>query len=107
MQGRALLLVGPIGAAELRDLESRRRQVALYSPAAGTASVGGCSAPFTCVVPFSPSGRRSMAGTSLTVFPRHAATSSGRLSDCRPETVAFTRLIGFCVPRLFESTSRM
>ena len=31
----------------------------------------------------------------------------GASASCRPSTVAFTRLIGFWVPRLFESTSRM
>ena len=35
------------------------------------------------------------------------ATSSGRRSFFRPSTVALAMLIGFVVPRLFASTSRM
>ena len=53
---------------------------------------------------------RSASGcprTSLTLRPRSLATCSGRRRLVRPSIVALTRLIGFWVPMLFESTSRM
>src|SRR2546421_7441645 len=43
--------------------------------------------------------------TCATVRPRSSATCSGVRSDWRPATVAFTRLIGFCEPRLLERMS--
>ena len=45
--------------------------------------------------------------TSAIDLPRWRATSSGRRSFARPSTVAFAMLIGFVVPRLFASTSRI
>ena len=50
---------------------------------------------------------RLIGRTSPTVLPRARATSSGRRSDCSAFTVALAMLIGFVVPRLFASTSRM
>ena len=43
----------------------------------------------------------------MIVLPRLRATSSGRRRCLSPSTVAFAMLIGFVVPRLFDSTSRM
>src|SRR5439155_3733464 len=53
------------------------------------------------------SGAARNGSTSAIVFPPMRATSSGRRSDCSALTVALSRLIGFVVPRLFASTSRM
>ena len=50
---------------------------------------------------------RGTGSTSVIVLPRILATSSGRRSFFRPSTVAFAMLIGFVVPRLFASTSRI
>src|SRR3989440_5962157 len=67
-------------------------------------SVGaGGSAADSPALPSPPSS--VSPSTCATVRPRSSATCSGVRSDWRPATVAFTRLIGFCEPRLLERMS--
>src|SRR5918999_2591921 len=83
----ALAAVGAVGRLDLRDHERH----------AG-ASTGADS---TTSPPFSP----PRPSTRSTDRPRSAAISSGRRRSWRPATVAFTRLIGFCVPSDLERMS--
>ena len=51
-------------------------------------------------------GSASVSPNTLLIDnPRSSATSSGVRSDSSPAIVAFTRLIGFCEPRLLERMS--
>ena len=57
--------------------------------------------------PWPRRSRAAAAAPRLIVLPRCRATSSGRRRFLSPSTVAFAMLIGFVVPRLLASTSRM
>src|SRR4051795_2425067 len=83
-QGVALLLARLVGRADLPDLQGGGHQLEASAGAASLVS--------------SPS-------TSRTVSPRSSATWSGLRSSLRATIVARTRLMGFWLPRLFESTS--
>src|SRR5215210_6177780 len=94
----ALLFVGAIGRAALGDLQLGH--VAAGASGAGASGDTGCSSW--------PSGSCWLRPSTWSmVSPRSSATSSGRRSDWSPATVAFTRLIGFCEPRLLERMSWM
>src|SRR4051794_23354047 len=84
----ALLLARLVGRAHLGDLQVRGHQ--LEGASAGAASS------------LEPPSRPS---TSRTVRPRSSATCSGLRRSRSAAIVARTRLIGFWLPRLFESTS--
>src|SRR5258707_1613893 len=104
-----LFLVGAVLGAQLGDAQ---RAHPAGASSAGSGAAGSappsvapasvipltCSPAPCCVPPPSPS-------TWLTVRPRSCAISAGVRSPRRPAAVAFTRLIGFCVPRLLERTS--
>src|ERR687885_73734 len=81
----ALLAVGPVGRLDLLDDQAH-------------ASTGSST---VVVAPFSP----PRPSTRSTDRPRSVATSSGRRRPCSPAIVAFTRLIGFCVPSDLERMS--
>src|SRR5205823_14900135 len=117
-----LFAVGPVARAPLSDSQGAHPAGASSAVAAAgssaaaeaAASAPGADACSTCgALGCSPSGPRSAAplpprpSTSLIDRPRSFATSSGVRSPRRPSTVAFTRLIGFCVPRLLERMSWM
>src|SRR4051794_9106050 len=93
-----LLLVRAGLASDLRHLHDAG------SSAASAASVVPFAGPSDSA-PTGPPSRVSVAARSpprpstwLIDRPRSSATSSGVRSDCRPATVALTRLIGFCEP---------
>src|SRR5258707_9151268 len=104
-----LFLVGAVLGAQLGDAQ-RAHPAGASSAASGAAgpappSVAPASMiPLTgspalcCVPPPSPS-------TWLTVRPRSCAISAGVRSPRRPATGAFTRVIGFCGPRLLGRRS--
>src|SRR3954471_14188643 len=82
----ALLLARLVGRADLPDLERGRHQ--LEASAAGAAPLVS-----------------SRPSTSRTLRPRSSATCCGLRRSWRAAIVARTRLIGFWLPRRFESTS--
>src|SRR3954466_7976229 len=86
----ALLAVGAVGRLDLPDDQAHAWTSSSSSP---SRTVTG--APF-------PPPRPSTRSTDR---PRSVATSSGRRRPCRPAIVAFTRLIGFWVPRDLERMS--
>src|SRR3954471_18542303 len=94
-KGVALLLVRAVRGLELRDA----KRVGHYEASTGSAvsAVSAGLAPLPSPVP----------STSATDRPRSFATSSGERRFSSAVTVAFTRLIGFCDPSDFDSTSRI
>src|SRR5438270_3465179 len=110
-----LPLIGAVLRAALGDLDAAHAEVSSDASAgdgAASSATRGRSAPEpfpdpslavaadAASVPANPS-------TWLIESPRSSATSPGVRSDSRPVIVAFTRLIGFCEPKLLESTSRI
>src|SRR4051794_2972699 len=98
-QGVDLLAVGSVAALDLRHLH------------AGSSSPATCASSAASVVPLTPASVSAACfppprpRTPLIDRPRSSATSSGRRRDCRPATVALTRLIGFCEPSDLERMS--
>src|SRR5688572_22583282 len=86
----------------LRDLQLAHSLVSSVSAAPTTTSSASFAAACFAACAAAETGR-----TWAIVRPRIAATSSGRTSRLSPSTVARHMLIGFVVPRLFASTSRI
>src|SRR3954469_1286288 len=90
-----LLLVRAVLALDLRHLHdagASSASAAAVVPLVGASAAGAPSS--VSVAARSPPRPR----TWLIDRPRSSATSSGVRRDCRPWTVAFTRLMGFCEP---------
>src|SRR4051812_42514255 len=98
-KGVALLRVGAVGGLELGDLQGGHQEASTGTGSSASAS-GSAAAASASRGPCEPR-------TSPTLRPRSAATSSGRRRFSSAVIVAFTRLIGFCEPSDFDSTSRM
>src|SRR5215216_1934777 len=94
------------GAADLAETQRSQRLLLAATPTVRRLDLGDDQARHQAVAS-SAAGASSSPSTSLTVRPRSCATCWGLRSDCRAATVAFTRLIGFWLPRDFESTSLM
>src|SRR4029450_7763227 len=112
---RALLVLR--GAADLAEAECAERAIVLPRLADAAAHLGDLDGAHAVTSAASAAGSSatSAAGastlrygsTSEIVLPRSRATSSGRRSALRPATVALAMLIGFVVPRLFATPSRI
>src|SRR3954454_19579538 len=96
-----LALVGPVGRLDLGDRDAHE----LAASSAAGSSVASASASGASGAPWPFASPRP--STALIDRPRSSATSSGVRRPCRPATVALTRLIGFCEPRLLERMSWM
>src|SRR5687768_12965858 len=99
---------GPAVLARLTDDalrlgDANRAHASALSSAGASDPSGACSAGAGSAV---WTGGR-YGSTSTMLFPRDRATSSGRRRLFSPLTVAFAMLIGFVVPRLLASTSRI
>src|SRR3954452_2992160 len=89
----ALLPVGAVGGLQLGDAHGSSHQVLASAGSAGSAS--------------SPAAPSPVPSNSQIDRRRSFATSSGERRFWSAVMVALTRLIGFCEPSDFDSTSRI